>query len=68
MTIQGHYKKDDNFITVFCDGVMYTIARNTGDWGALKVGKRAATGQLFAKEEYDRMVAECDQFGAFELE
>lgn len=38
MIIIGKYEKDDNFITVYSNNVIYTIARNTVEYGMLKVG------------------------------
>jgi hypothetical protein len=35
MTVIGCYTRDDNFTTVFSNDVMYTIARNTGEWGSV---------------------------------
>ena len=67
MIVHGCYTKDENFTTVFSGGVMYTIARNTGDWGSVKVGGRVASGQVFTKADYNRLKEDCDQVGTFEL-
>lgn len=38
--ITGKYYTDANFINVCTDNTLYTIARNTGDWGCRKVGDK----------------------------
>lgn len=68
MTIIGCYTRDDNFDTVFSNDVMYTIARNTGEWRSVKVGGTLANGQPFTKADYERFKEECDQVGTFILE
>lgn len=44
--IFGKYETDSNFTTVYCDNTIYTIARNTGDWGCVAVGQRTAMGRF----------------------
>lgn len=67
MKITGKYKKDDNFITVYCDNTIYTIAINTGDWGSVSVGQKTAMGQILTQETYDKWDSECTEVGTFEL-
>lgn len=67
MIIKGLYKKDNNFITVFSDDTMYTIARNSGEWGFVKVGGTLATGQKFSKSDYEKFKKECTKVGIFTL-
>ena len=65
--ITGSFKKDSNFTTIYCNNVIYTIARNTGDWSCIKVGERTATGHILTQEIYDKWVSECTEVGTFEL-
>lgn len=67
MTITGKYKKDENFTTVYVDNRIYTIARNTGEYGVAAVGGHAATGGVITQELYDRWSSECAKTGTFEL-
>lgn len=68
MTVTGCYTKDSNFITVYSGDVMYTIARNTGEWGNVRVGGTFANGRTFTKADYERLKEECDNVGTFTLE
>lgn len=65
--ITGKFKKDSNFITVYCDNTIYTIARNTDNWGYVKVGERTAMGQILTQEAFDKWASECTEVGTFEL-
>ena len=65
--ITGKFEKDNNFITVYCDNTIYTIAKNTGDWACVKVGERTATGQILTQEAFDKWASECTEVGTFEL-
>ena len=65
--IKGKYETDQNFTTVYCDNTIYTIARNTGDWGSVAVGQRTAMGQILTQEVYDKWASECEKEGTFEL-
>lgn len=67
MTITGMYKTDENFTTIYADNRIYTIARNTGDWGFVGVGERTAMGPVLDQATYDKWVAECSKEGTFEL-
>lgn len=67
MQIVGKYEKDSNFVTVYANNAMYTIARNTGDWGCLRVGEISATGHKFTQEQYDARCSQCTKEGTFEL-
>ena len=67
MKITGNYKKDENFTTVYADNRIYTIARNTGEYGVAAVGNRAVVGGVIMQELYDRWSSECAETGTFEL-
>lgn len=67
MIIKGKYEQDGNFTTVYCDNKIYTIARNTGDWGCVAVGGRTTTGHILTQEVYDEWEKECTREGSFEL-
>ena len=68
MRVRGCYTKDSNFITLFSSDTMYTIARNTGEWGSVRVGGTFANGRPVTKADYERMKEECDQVGTFVLD
>lgn len=68
MRVRGCYTKDSNFITLFSSDTMYTIARNTGEWGSVKVGGTFANGRPFTKADYERFKEECDNVGTFVLD
>jgi len=68
MRVRGCYTKDSNFITLFSSDTMYTIARNTGEWGSVRVGGTFANGRTFTKADYERMKEDCDQVGTFVLD
>ena len=65
--ITGKFEKNNNFINIYCNNTMYTVARNTGDWSCIKVGERIATGHILTQEIYDKLVSECTEVGTFEL-
>lgn len=67
MKITGKYYADDNFINLFKNATMYTIARNTGDWGNVTVGGHTAYGQKVTQADFDRWIANADSEGTFEL-
>lgn len=67
MKITGKFEKDDSFTTIYCNNVIYTIARHTGDWGSVAVGQMTATGHILTQEIYDKWASECEREGTFEL-
>lgn len=67
MIIKGKYEVDSNFTTVYANNKMYTIAKNTGEWGVLPVGEKAYIGGVLTQEVYDKLASECDKEGTFEL-
>ena len=67
MIVKGKYEKDDNFITIYANSNVYTIARSTGDWGYVAVGEKSAFGPIITTEWYDNQVAACTHSGTFVL-
>lgn len=68
MKIEGRYETDQNFTSIYCDNTIYTIARNSGEWGAIKVGERDRTsGNILTLELYKEMESACEKSGSFEL-
>lgn len=68
MKITGKYEKDDSFTYVYSENKIYTIARGTGEWGFVEVGKRTAMGQVLDQGTYDKWESECTESGTFELD
>lgn len=67
MIIYGKYEEDENFTVVYADNRIYTIARNTGDWGSLVVGGTANVGGVLTQERYNELESACTREGSFEL-
>ena len=67
MQITGKYTTDSNFTTVYTDDTLYTLARNSSDWGCVKIGNRSATGHILDRETFEKWKAECTKEGTFEL-
>ena len=66
-TITGKFEKDSNFITVYADNRMYTIARATRECGSVAVGEDFACGGTLTQEAYDEMASKCKKIGTFEI-
>lgn len=66
MRITGEYFKDENFIYLFTADLLFTIARNTGDWGFVVVGGSYNFGQLTA-DVFNSWKDKVTDFGTFEL-
>lgn len=67
MKITGKYERDENFTTIYADNRIYTIARNTGDWGCLAVGETANVGGVLTQGRYNELADACSKEGTFEL-
>lgn len=67
MKIKGKFRKDSNFTTVFAENAIYTIARNSGDWGCVKAGGCLAVGGVLTQEIYNKWESKCTESGTFEL-
>ena len=67
MTIRGTYKTDSNFIYVYTEDTLYTLAKNSSDWGSVRVGNRTPQGPILDQETFDRWKSECTKEGEFEL-
>ena len=68
MKITGKYIKDDNFITLFSNGTIYTIARNSDDWGAVSIGEKTAMGVLVTPKNYAEYEKRAEKSGTFTLD
>lgn len=64
--ITGKYYTDQNFINVCTDNTLYTIAKNTGDWGCRKVGEQTGFG-VFDQAAFKAELEQCNKTGTFEL-
>lgn len=63
---EGYFEIDSNFIYVYDDCGMYTIARNSHQGAYLKIGDRVANGFIYTKEIHARFVKSCaDNYGIF---
>lgn len=67
MTIYGKYTIDTNWIIMFCDNTIYTVARNSGDWGSITVGETAYVGGILTQEAYNEMASKADKVGTIVL-
>lgn len=67
MRVTGKYEKDKNFIRVYSDNTVYEIARNSGEWGALKVGERDRQGNVLTLEQFKEWESACKKVGTFDL-
>ena len=68
MYITGKFKADDNFITVYANNKIYTLATNCNkNWTSVSVGETADSGYKIKQEDYDSMKKECDLEGTFYL-
>lgn len=64
--ITGKFKSDRNTVTVYSDGNIYGLSRNSSDWGSNRVGGYAPRGKITA-ELYQRWENECTEIGTFVL-
>lgn len=67
MRVTGKYEKDKNFIRVYSDNTVYEIARNSGEWSALKVGERDRQGNVLTLEQFKEWENACKKVGTFDL-
>lgn len=67
MKITGKYEKDENYIRVYSDNTVYEIARNSGEWGELKVGEHDRQGNVLTLEQFKAWENACEKIGTFEL-
>lgn len=66
VTITGKFKTDRDTITVYADGYIYCLSRNSSDWGSNHIGGYAPGGKITA-ELYQQWENECAETGAFVL-
>lgn len=57
---------DENFIYVYTEDTLYTIARTTGDWGYIKVGDYV-NGIALTQRTLDSWKSECEKEDTFVL-
>lgn len=67
MRVTGKYKKGRYFIKVYSNNAMYVIARNSGEWGVLKVGECDCQGNAFTLEQFRERESACEKTGTFDL-
>lgn len=67
MTVTGKYEKGENCTRVYSNNAIYEIARNSGEWGALKVGERDRQGNVLTLEQFKEWESACEKVGAFDL-
>ena len=67
MRVTGKYEKDQNFIRVYSNNTVYTSARNSGEWGALKVGECDRQGNVLTLEQFKEWENACEKTGTFVL-
>lgn len=67
MRVSGKYEKSKNFTRVYSNKTIYEIARNSGEWGALKVGERDHQGNVLTLEQFKEWESACEKVGAFDL-
>lgn len=60
MKIFGKYDKDSNFITVYVNNYIYTIAKKTGHWSYKKIGDICGNGVILTKEEFKRLESQAE--------
>lgn len=65
--VRGKFKKDSNFIYVYSEDTLYTLARNSSDWGAVRIGERTASGALLDQATFEEWKDACTKEGVFEL-
>lgn len=66
MIITGKMKIDCNTITVYSNGQIYGLSRNSSDWGSNCIGGYAPGGKITA-ELYQQWESECTETGTFKL-
>ena len=67
MRVTGKYEKDQNFIRVYSNNTVYTIARNSGEWGTLKVGECDRQGNVLTLEKFKEWENACEKVGTFDF-
>lgn len=52
MTVTGKYEKGENYTRVYSNNAICEIARNSGEWGVLKVGEHDRQGNALTLEQF----------------
>lgn len=63
--IRARYEIDENFITVYSDNTVYTIARATHEYACKAVGDITATGVILTQNMFDGGEERAPLFGEF---
>lgn len=67
MVVVGRVIRDNNFITVCADGVIYTMARGCADWSSCRIGDIAACGGTITANVYNMLASRATGVGAYAL-
>jgi hypothetical protein len=67
MRVSGKYEKSKNFTRVYSNNTVYEIARNSGEWSALKVGECDRQGNKLTLEQFNEWENACEKVGSFDL-
>lgn len=67
MRVAGKYERDENGTRVYSNNAIYEIARNSGEWGVLKVGECDRQGNILTLEQFKEWESACGKTGTFDL-
>lgn len=67
MTVTGKYEKGENYTRVYSNNAICEIARNSGEWGVLKVGEHDRQGNALTLEQFKEWESACKRVGTFDL-
>ena len=67
MRVTGKYERDENGTRVYSNNAIYEIARNSGEWGVLKVGECDHQGNMLTLEQFKEWESACGKTGTFDL-
>ena len=67
MKVIGKFEQDRNFTRVYSSNTVYEIARNSGEWSALKVGEHDRQGNVLTLEQFKAWENACEKVGTFDL-
>lgn len=67
LIVVGRESRDHNFITVYADGAIYTMARGCADWGVRRIGDTAACGGIVTADVYNTLASRASGIGVYAL-